>query len=292
MVRNLGGELTLSPNGKEGGGKFSVTFSGSAEALKKLDAILAGEELPSPTAAASPMDDKTVQKLVTKGQEFMSAFSGGDILKAQDILLGLAEQTQPGLYKEIGGLARGLHDSIRNFINTMDPTLKEMVEDKIPDSGNRLEHMLELTEKAANTTIDHVEAMQDRLRVEKDSLHRLDEIIGALKPIGDQAEKKVGEGMGVLASLKDMAAQHRTNLDAIIEAQDYQDLSGQIILKIIKLLDDIERKLVNVIQTFGVKLETGKTKTVDELYGPAHNAMEDAVHSQDEVDQLLAEFGF
>lgn len=289
VVRSLGGELTFSANGKEGG-KFNVTFSGSSESLKRLDAFLAGGEIPSQTAI--PMDDKTIHKIVTKGQEFMSAFSGGDIVKAQDILLGLADQSQPGLYKEIGGLARGLHDSIRNFINTMDPSLKEMVEDKIPDSGNRLEHMLELTEKAANTTIDHVEAMQDRLRVEKNDLKKLSEIIGALRPIGDQAEKKVGEGMGVITGLIDMAGQHRSNLDAIIEAQDYQDLSGQIILKIINLLNDIELKLVNVIRTFGVKIEGSKTKTEDELYGPAHNAREDAVHSQDEVDALLAEFGF
>jgi len=59
------------------------------------------------------------------------------------------------------------------------------------------------------------------------------------------------------------------------------------------LLDEIQRKLLNLIRTFGVKTETGvKHTTDDKLYGPAHAGVEDAVHSQDEVDSLLAEFGF
>ncbi len=75
-------------------------------------------------------------------------------------------------------------------------------------------------------------------------------------------------------------------------AQDYQDLSGQILLKVTQLLKDIEDKLVNVIRTFGVKAETAKQSEKAELYGPAHAACENAVHSQDEVDSMLAEFGF
>ena len=74
----------------------------------------------------------------------MKAFSEGDLPRAQDILLNLADHQSDssGLYKEIGGLARGLHDSIRGFLSTLDPSLQEIVVNKIPDSGNRLEHMI------------------------------------------------------------------------------------------------------------------------------------------------------
>jgi len=85
--------------------------------------------------------------------------------------------------------------------------------------------------------------------------------------------------------------QNREDLDAILTAQDYQDLSGQIIQKIMKMLKDLELKLVNVIRTFGVKQESAK-KEDEELYGPAHQSRVESVHSQDEVDSLLAEFGF
>ena len=82
------------------------------------------------------------------------------------------------------------------------------------------------------------------------------------------------------------------DLDTILLAQDFHDLSSQIIQKIIKLLKDMELKLVSLIRTFGVKADTCRQKEDAELYGPAHAAMESAVHSQDEVDSLLAEFGF
>ena len=92
--------------------------------------------------------------------------------------------------------------------------------------------------------------------------------------------------------METIIGQHRSDLDIILTAQDYQDLSGQIILKISQLLKDMELKLVDLIRTFGVKPVTSKQKASDELYGPAHAAMDNAVHSQDDVDSLLADFGF
>ncbi|MCE5336765.1 MAG: protein phosphatase CheZ, partial [Desulfobacteraceae bacterium] len=200
-------------------------------------------------------------------------------------------QFQTGLYKEIGGVARGLHDSIRTFLHTLDPSLKEMVENKIPDSGNRLEHMLELTEKAAITTLDHVDSMQERLESEQEKVVQLRTLVGGLKAIGDQAEQKLSSSGAILEGMDGIIEAHRQDLNAILTAQDYQDLSGQIIQKITVLLKDLEMKLVNLIRTFGVKIDSIKQKD-DELYGPAHAGRDDAVHSQDEVDSLLAEFGF
>ena len=294
LVKNWGGELSVVPNGGTAG-YFSLTFTGPAESLFKLERLLGGAP---PAVDADPavepamISDERVEKILQKGREFMDAFSAGDIEKAQDILASLSEQQFPGLYKEIGGLARGLHDSIRTFLTTLDPSLKEMVEDKIPDSGNRLEHMLELTEKAAIITLDHTEAMQERLVVENDQVSKLRSLLTGLKPIGERAGQKLGEGATVLDGLEDIVKQHRSDLDAILTAQDYQDLSGQIIMKITALLKDIELRLVNLIKTFGVKVDGTKHKKDEELYGPAHQAREDAVHSQDEVDSLLAEFGF
>ena len=91
------------------------------------------------------------------------AMSSADVKRSQEILLQLADQQQQaGLYNEIGMLARDLHNSLRSFADTLDPVLKEMVEERLPDSGNRLEHILQLTEKAANTTLDNVEVIQKR----------------------------------------------------------------------------------------------------------------------------------
>lgn len=289
LVKGWGGELTVSSDGAQ----FSLTFSGSAEYLQRIEQLLSAGD-PSVKAPDGPPEDVLFEKVMARGKEFMDAFSEGDIPRAQDILLNLADHQKDGsgLYKEIGGLARGLHDSIRGFLNTLDPSLQEIVVNKIPDSGNRLEHMMEMTEKAAITTLDHVEAMQERLTSELELISSLRALLGGLNAIGDSAGKKLAEAAEAMNAMETIIGEHRSDLDIILTAQDYQDLSGQIILKISQLLKDMELKLVDLIRTFGVKPVTSKQKSSEELYGPVHAAMDNAVHSQDDVDSLLADFGF
>jgi chemotaxis protein CheZ len=291
LVRSWGGELSVvcdSPSECN----FHLTFRGSAETLQTIESLLCSADAGEREAPDS--EEAKLDKLLEKGKEFMQAFADGDVSHAQEVLLDLADQqSQPSvLYKEVGSLARGLHDSIRGFLNNLEPSLKDMVEDKLPDSGNRLEHMMEMTERSAITTLDHVEAMQDRLAGELELISELRSLMGGLNAIGDSAEKKLARGNQALDTMESIIGQHRSDLDIIMTAQDYQDLSGQIILKITQLLHDIQSKLVNLIRTFGVKADTNRQKTNDNLYGPAHAAVPDAVQSQDEVDSLLAEFGF
>jgi chemotaxis protein CheZ len=279
---------------EEGSGdKFSLTFTPSADVLKEIERLLSASD---PMSGASPWftEDAGVKSLMTTGKEFVKAFSGGDLAGAQTILLKIANHQgdSSSLYKEIGGLARGLHDSIRGFLSTLDPSLHEIVEHKIPDSGNRLEHIMELTEKAAITTLDHVETMQERLSNEMQQLSGLRGLLGGLRAVGDSARKKLEQGAQALDAVEAIIGENRSDLDTILIAQDYHDLSSQIIQKIIKLLKDMELKLVSLIRTFGAKTETCRQNADSELYGPAHAAVENAMHSQDEVDSLLAEFGF
>jgi chemotaxis protein CheZ len=81
-------------------------------------------------------------------------------------------------------------------------------------------------------------------------------------------------------------------LAIILTSQGYQDLTGQIISKIVSSQKEMEAKLVKLVSYFGGKVRREAVKKKDELYGPAHAKSDGAVHSQDEVDALLAEFGF
>jgi chemotaxis protein CheZ len=292
LVRSWGGELSMTSEGSSGD-KISLTFTRSADFLKEIEKLLGASD-PMDGAPQKFAEDAGLKSLITTGKEFVKAFSGGDLASAQTVLLNIANQqlNSSGLYKEIGNLARGLHDSIRGFLSTLDPSLYEIVEDKIPDSGNRLEHILQMTEKAAVTTLDHVEVMQERLSSEMEQLAGLRGLLGGLRAVGDSARKKLDQGAQTLDAMETIINENRSDLDTILIAQDYHDLSSQIIHKITKLLKDMELKLVGLIRTFGVKAETSRQNEDSELYGPAHAAVENAVHSQDEVDSLLAEFGF
>jgi chemotaxis protein CheZ len=292
LVRSWGGELSVDPNG-DSGAKFRLTFTGPAVSMKRIEKLFSSGN-PVSAESQNPGEEALIENLIAKGKELMNALSAGDMDSAQSILLKLADQQREssGLYKEIGGLARGLHDSIRGFLSTLDPSLHEIVKDKIPDSGNRLEHILEMTEKAAITTLDHVESMQERLSGELEGISGLRGLLGGLLAIGDSSGKKLDQAAQTLNAMETTIDQNRADLDIILTAQDYQDLSGQIILKVTQLLKDIEGRLVGLIRNFGVKMEAPRQKESTELYGPALASMETAVHSQDEVDSLLAEFGF
>lgn len=291
LVRGYGSELSVVAGTDPGA--CSLTFTGPVSSLKKIERLLLTRHIMTSGPNGSE-EEAAMEKLVAKGEELIKEFSSGDLVGAQETLLRLADEqcASSGLYKQIGNLARGLHDSIRGFLNTLDPDIPEIVKDKIPDSGNRLEHILEMTEEAAITTLDHVETLQERLSNEKEQISALRGLLGGLNAIGDQAAKKLEQASQALNGIETIIGQNSSDLNTIITAQGYQDLSGQIILKITQLLKEIEGKLVNLIRTFGVKLETGRPKEGAELYGPAHAAVENAVHSQDEVDSLLADFGF
>jgi chemotaxis protein CheZ len=292
LVRGYGSELSFVPGTDPGA--FSLTFTGPLSSLKKIELLLFTTHVMT-SGPNGAEEQAAMENLVAKGEKLMKEFSSGDLVGAQKTLLTLADDqwASSGLYKQIGNLARGLHDSIRGFLNTLDPDIPEIVKEKIPDSGNRLEHILEMTEKAAITTLDQVETLQERLLKEKEQISALRGLLGGLNAISDQAAKKLEHASQALNGIETMIGQNSSDLNTILTAQGYQDLSGQIILKITQLLKEIEGKLVNLIRRFGVKLDNGRPKEEGaELYGPALAAVENAVHSQDEVDSLLAEFGF
>lgn len=294
LTENLGGSLEIQ-NGSNTEPVLHMRFPADTVSLHRLQTLLSQDILSSANTMQLVQSDSRVERVLNMVREFMLAFSKGAVKDAQKILLELAEQQQQaGLYKQIGTLARQLHDSIKGFVETLDSALVDMVEDKIPDSGSRLEHILQLTENAANVTLDHVEVMQQRNQVQQNLLKELFDKIGSLKAVGDGAREMLAEAQKIVEELQSSVMLTSADLITVLTAQDYQDLTGQIILKIINLLRELELKLVNVIQTFGVRLEGDQKKkqASDELYGPAHEGRLEALSSQDDVDSLLAEFGF
>jgi len=294
LVEGFGGDLSIvtAESGEE---VLQLRFEATPENLKRVEHLLTPRDPAALLDYTFPESSDRTGKVLATIREFMSAMSSGDMAHAQEILLHLAEQRdQAGLYNEIGLMARELHNSLKHFMDTLDPALREMVENKLPDSGNRLEHILELTEKAANITLDHVEAMQKRNSEDQQRLTEVRELLGGLQAIGEQAQQKLAKGADISEKLNESLLQTHVDLITVLTAQDYQDLTGQIIMKIMTLLKDLELKLVNVIRVFGLNLkaELGKGELKEELYGPAHTGKTEALHSQDDVDALLADFGF
>lgn len=293
VVGQLGG--TLEVNAEAGSkDRFTLSFAATAANLNQVETLFFPLDAEMGIAPQLAEQDERIKEMLNKIKDFMQAMANADLGRGQEILAEIAEQKhQAGLYQEIGSMARGLHNSLKEFAQNLDPALKDMVQEKLPDSGSRLEHIMKLTENAANTTLDNVEKMQRDNQGDQQRLARLEQLIGQLKAIGEPAQQRLSDGSGVIKELQESAQKTHDRLITVLTAQDYQDLTGQVILKIINLLNELEGKLVRVISTFGVKVEGKSEPTMrDELYGPAHEGMASALSSQVDVDSLLAEFGF
>lgn len=288
-TRLLSGKIIATPGPDDQTARIEMP----KESLEKMEYLLRPFDADNPITQQLSADDELLKDVLKEMKAFMASFVDGDLDQAQTALESIANlQGDTGLFNEIGAMARSLHTSIKDLSHTLDPELKEMVEDKLPDSENRLEHILELTESAANTTMDHVEVIRKRMEADEARLKRLEQHIARLKPMGEGARRRMTENSKLLQELRGSFEATEADLGIILTSQGYQDLTGQIITKIVNSQKELETKLVKLVSYFGGKVRRDASRKKDELYGPAHAGSDGAVHSQDEVDALLAEFGF
>ena len=76
--------------------------------------------------------------------------------KANQLILEAASKEQSELFAEVGKLTRQLHEALKSF--ELDTRLTDITTDAIPDAKKRLNYVIEMTENAANKTMDAVEA--------------------------------------------------------------------------------------------------------------------------------------
>ncbi|HAK87947.1 MAG TPA: hypothetical protein DHV16_01005 [Nitrospiraceae bacterium] len=196
---------------------------------------------------------------------FMNAVAGQDYEKADETIQNIINKKgQSDLFKEVGRVTRKLHDSIRSFKEALDPRLKDMAVTEMPNAVDKLQFVIEKTEEAANKTMGIVEKY----------ILCMDELASHIRNV-KEPEESVNYLKGFRSGLED-------DLTEILTTQSFQDLTGQTIKKVIKLVGDIEEELVKLIATFGVKIEQG---------AKAEAAAPEEV-SQSGVDDLLKDFGF
>jgi chemotaxis protein CheZ len=250
--------------------------------------------------------ETTPQISLEEAKALVIALESGDDQSANEILMSAASPENKALFAEVGKLTRQLHDSLSNF--QLDPKIANLATDDIPDAKERLSYVMDLTEKAANKTMDAVDS----------SLPLADKIntnLAELKPEWDklmQREIQLGEFKSLCYSINDFmevagkdAAQIHTHMTEIMMAQDFQDLTGQVIKRVIELVKDVEDSLIHLLTVFGepnanVSNDVNNTHEKDQavdnngVEGPIIDAenREDAVSNQDEVDDLLSSLGF
>ncbi|MBU3825790.1 MAG: protein phosphatase CheZ [Candidatus Oceanisphaera merdipullorum] len=227
----------------------------------------------------------------------------GDQDGADRYLTSVCMPQAKDLVEQVGQLTRQLHDSLQEFRN--DPRLPEIAENEIPDARERLSYVIDMTDKAANRTMDAVEASLP-------IAERLTDNIGRIMPgwrelMGRQLELNKFKDLcfeldDFLMSSEQDADQLKNLLTEILMAQDYQDLTGQMIRRVINLVQEVEAKLVAILTVFGRLPGIEDVKPAPKMAlvaditaeGPIMNKehRNDVVSDQDGVDDLLSSLGF
>lgn len=253
-------------------------------------------------------DEQKVQPIISldDARELVMLLEAGMQEEANNKFLAIYKASQIDVYTEVGNLTRDLHNAIRDFAE--DPRLKSITDVEIPDASERLRYIIEMTDKAANRTLDAVDQCTPKA-------NELIQSIEELMPVWTrlmhgridrydfvQLCHQLDE---LLLKTKKNASDLTVQLTEILMAQDYQDLTGQMIQKVILLVGEVEDKLVTFLKNVspitheqGVEAsekETKEPETSIDAQGPALSRQKDAnivAQSQDEVDDLLASLGF
>jgi len=224
----------------------------------------------------------------------------GDQDKADELIAEIQNPINSELFAEIGKLTRQLHDSLMNF--QLDSRLNDLANADIPDAKERLNYVIERTEEAANKTMDAVESIFPVV----DTIQKQ---IQTVKPLWqklmhnelDLVEfKTLCRDIDELLNTTENETSHMHALMTdVLMAQDFQDLTGQVIRKVIDLVVEVEDSLINMLTAFGITSEEAKEvaqpKVGENLVeGPIVNKDErdDVVADQDDVDDLLSSLGF
>lgn len=235
-----------------------------------------------------------------QARELVTLLENGKQEEADAMLVTICQARENPIINQVGSLTRDLHDSLTEF--KFDSRMSEIAKEEIPDARDRLEYVIAKTESAANRTMDAVE----RSLPIAESLHQ-----GLLlvRPTWNELMKgriDLNEFKALCHHIDDLLTQIEGNsteltgqLTDILMAQDFQDLTGQIIKKVITLVQEVEGRLVEILTAFGqqtaAEADAKETKKIStEAEGPIINPHErdDAVSSQDDVDDLLSSLGF
>ena len=234
-------------------------------------------------------------------RRLVAALEDGADAEARSLIDDLTAIRETELFRELGNLTRDLHEALKGF--QMDPRIGELVTQEIPDARSRLSHVIDMTEQAAHRTLTAIETSLPLVGAVTEDAMALAQQWSRLRRRQLSAEefRPLSRQMGeYLERIGRDGAQVQQALTDALMAQGYQDLTGQIIRRVITLVQEVEQSLVGLMRVSGPRMTPESRPAADsdedagrKVQGPAIQGMDEGVvHGQDEVDDLLSSLGF
>ncbi len=204
-----------------------------------------------------------------------------DVLARADV----PASTPTEVFVQVGTITRQLHDALAQ-LGVM-PKLQQAAEG-LPDARSRLNYIADKTANAANKVLTSVEQAKAE---QSDITHKTRGLAAALTadPVRAVASGAVHDFVGDVDAASVRIDGHLTD---IMLAQDFHDLTGQVVAKVVTLANELEVNLLKLLMQ--VIPPDQQHKVTPMLNGPVVDATRrsDVVANQAEVDDLLASLGF
>ena len=193
----------------------------------------------------------------------------------------------PEVFQQLGAITRMLHDTLQQ-LGVM-PKLQAAA-DGLPDARSRLNYIANKTAQAAEKVLDSVDhAKLEHQRIAASTRALAVELIA--DPVRAVASGRVLNFVGDIEAGTSRIDQHLTD---IMMAQDFHDLTGQVVAKVVTLATELEDSLLKLLVQVVPPEQREKVTDLQGLQGPVVDPgnRTDVVKNQSEVDDLLASLGF
>lgn len=194
--------------------------------------------------------------------------------------------SHPDMFRKLGGITRQLHDALKElgYADKLQGTVEQL-----PDAQSRLSYIARLTGEAAEKVLSQVE---EGKREQEQLARRGRELAETIKRVPALA-KAMPELLEWSNDVVALAEKTDGRLTEIMMAQDFHDLTGQVIARVVSLAGTIEEQLLALLLESAPTGQPGQDKAY-ELAGPVVNTegRTDVVTDQKQVDDLLASLGF
>lgn len=250
------------------------------------------------------MNTKNLAKIKSDDTDVIKSRKTKKPIKLSKIITSISEinsiedngiKSDKGVIDQIGQLTRNLHDSLREL--GYDKRL-ERIAGEVPEAQDKLTYVASKTQQAADRTLTATETaipIQDKLST--NAIELSDRWEKALESQQKNLNTEVFKVLLIdtLSYLDRIPEQTRATNEQLLEimmAQDFQDLTGQVMKNIARMVQSLEKDLIGLLLTYAPT----KKPSVDEglMNGPVINTKngDNVVCNQDQVDDLLASLGF
>lgn len=191
----------------------------------------------------------------------------------------------PEVFQQLGQITRQLHDTL-SHLGVMSKLRQSAV--GLPDARSRLSYIAMKTGEAADKVLNAVELAKQEHHGIMVTTKRLAATLAA-----DPRQASSDDVIDFVAQVEAATGRIDLHLTDIMMAQDFHDLTGQVVAKVVALAIDLEDSLVKLLVQ-AAPSELAVEGASAELNGPVVNSegRTDVVSNQSEVDDLLASMGF